>query len=81
MPIAVIGNVHYAPINDLAWCGSNEALLATSSDGYCSIITIRDKMLIGERLDNEQVEDETLRENYEALDGVDFSKAESVVKN
>ena len=38
-PITVIGNIHYAPINDITWC-SNEALVACSSDGYCSVMTV-----------------------------------------
>lgn len=51
-PIAVIGNIHYAPINDLAWC-SNDTLVACSSDGYCSVMTVADTAFIGERLPNE----------------------------
>ena len=45
-PIAVIGNIHYAPINDLAWAG-NETLIACSSDGYCSIMSFKEGNLIG----------------------------------
>jgi chromatin assembly factor 1 subunit B len=56
MPIAVIGNIHYAPINDIAWC-SNDVLIACSSDGYCSVMTVGDTTLIGERLPNEMIED------------------------
>lgn len=42
-PIAVIGNIHYASINDLSWMinpATNEmCLIVASSDGYCSIIS------------------------------------------
>lgn len=39
-PLAVIGNTHYATINDLAWdFNSGRNLLAASSDGYISIMT------------------------------------------
>jgi hypothetical protein len=37
-PISVIGNIHYATINDMAWDG-NRKLVITSSDGYCSVVT------------------------------------------
>lgn len=51
-PIAVIGNIHYAPINDLSWSG-NDKLIACSSDGYCSIMSFKNGSLIGERLPND----------------------------
>jgi len=76
----VIGNIHYAPINDLAWC-SNDMLIAGSSDGYCSVMTVSDSHLFGERLPNEQVEDETLRAHYEQLDTINLNKLEMQVKN
>jgi len=76
----VIGNIHYAPINDLAWC-SNDMLIAGSSDGYCSVMTVSDSHLFGEHLPNEQVEDETLRAHYEQLDTINLNKLEMQVKN
>lgn len=76
----MIGNIHYAPINDLAWC-SNDILVACSSDGYCSVMTVGDGSLIGERLPNELVEDETLRAHYEGLDTVNLQRLEQKVKN
>ena len=81
-PISIVGNVHYAPINDLAWC-SNDTLVACSSDGYCSFITMNDGSpnLVGERLPNELIEDETLRNHYEQLDTVDLKKLENIVKS
>ena len=36
-PLAVIGNLHLANINDLTWSGSCQ-LVACSSDGYCSLV-------------------------------------------
>lgn len=79
-PIAVVGSIHYAPINDLAWC-SNEMLVACSSDGYCSIVTVKDKRLLGERMPNESIEDETLKLQYANNDTVDFKRLEYQVKS
>jgi chromatin assembly factor 1 subunit B len=80
-PIAVIGNIHYAPINDMTWY-SNEVLIACSSDGYCSIMTMAkddETNLIGKRITPEALEDETLRSHYEQLDKVDYDKLEQAV--
>ena len=41
-PLAVLGNLHYASINDLSWIvtsDTNVKLLVASSDGYCSFIS------------------------------------------
>lgn len=41
-PLAVIGNIHYASINDMTWIitsETNQKLLVASSDGYCSFIS------------------------------------------
>jgi len=69
--MAVIGNVHYAPINDISWHFSNEKLVACSSDGYVSIMTMATNLeanLLGKRLDNEVIEDEELRKTFERAD-------------
>jgi chromatin assembly factor 1 subunit B len=41
-PLTVIGNTHYANINDFSWDYLGRKLLAASSDGYISIMTFRD---------------------------------------
>ena len=64
VPLAVVGNIHYAPINDLSWVGTNRALVACSSDGYCSIMTFGATLetnVLGKPLVGEEIEDETLR--------------------
>ena len=76
----MIGNIHYAPINDLAWAG-NETLIACSSDGYCSIMSFKEGTLVGKRLDNEQIEDVALQQHYTNLDTVDLKRFEMQVKN
>jgi chromatin assembly factor 1 subunit B len=63
LPIAIVGNIHYAPINDMTW-SSNKKLIACSSDGYCSIITFANEEaynVIGTRLNNNQIENEELK--------------------
>lgn len=83
IPLAVIGNIHYAPINDMSW-RSNEVLIACSSDGYCSIMTMakdEEANLLGKRMATEQIEDETLRAHYESLETVSFDVLEQKVMN
>ncbi|EMR10985.1 hypothetical protein PNEG_00588 [Pneumocystis murina B123] len=36
-PIGMLSNFHYATLTDLAWSFDGNALLITSTDGYCSI--------------------------------------------
>lgn len=37
-PIAVIGNLHYSPITDLAWSADGRLLMVSSTDGFCSYV-------------------------------------------
>jgi len=37
-PIAVISNIHYTRLTDISWSSDGRILIASSSDGYCSII-------------------------------------------
>ena len=81
LPLAVIGNIHYAPINDMTWF-SNEVLIACSSDGYCSVMTMskdEETNLLGKRIPMDAIGDETLREHYESLARVDYDKLEAQV--
>lgn len=70
-PLAVIKNIHYDSINDLAWVGSKMIAVA-SSDGFCSFVQI-DPSLLGEPvpLDSDVIP-EYLREHYQNLSQVDF---------
>ncbi|KAG4301891.1 hypothetical protein PCK1_001867 [Pneumocystis canis] len=36
-PICILSNLHYATLTDLAWSFDGDALLMTSTDGFCSI--------------------------------------------
>ena len=84
-PLAVIGNVHYAPINDLTWHYSNLRLLAGSTDGYISILSFANSPdsanLIGKRIPNEQIEKEELREAISRSDLVDYKREEAKMQN
>ncbi|XP_078036753.1 chromatin assembly factor 1, p105 subunit [Augochlora pura] len=37
-PIAVISNIHYTRLTDVSWSSDGRVLVASSTDGYCSII-------------------------------------------
>ena len=80
-PIAVIGNTHYATINDLCW--ADKKLLAASSDGYISVISLSNEgsvEMIGERLPNAEAP-EKLRPQFENMDSVSFKKHEEEARD
>ncbi|BGP56977.1 hypothetical protein JCM8202_000470 [Rhodotorula sphaerocarpa] len=37
-PLAMLGNLHYAPFTDLTWSPDGNTLVVSSQDGYCSIV-------------------------------------------
>lgn len=39
VPIALISNIHYTKLTDVAWSSDGLVLLASSTDGYCSVVT------------------------------------------
>lgn len=41
-PIAIVGNLHYTPITDLAWSQDGTLLMISSTDGFCSYIHFTD---------------------------------------
>jgi len=79
-PVAVVGNTHYAPLNDFAWDFAGTKLLAASSDGYVSVLQFflpssDQNCVIGERLSLSDTP-EKLRPQFEALEGVQYRKYE-----
>ncbi|GLG94928.1 uncharacterized protein GBIM_21335, partial [Gryllus bimaculatus] len=44
-PIALITNIHYTRLTDLSWSSDGQVLIASSTDGYCSIITFSEEEL------------------------------------
>lgn len=72
-PLAVIKNLHYDSINDLAWM-KNKILMVASSDGYCSFIKIEEE-IIGEILEPDaEAVPEFFREHFKILEQVNFER-------
>ncbi|SCW01717.1 LAFE_0E05710g1_1 [Lachancea fermentati] len=46
-PIAVIGNLHYTPITDLSWSADGCMLMLSSTDGFCSYVSMKQGTLGG----------------------------------
>ncbi|CEP62849.1 Cac2p LALA0_S06e05248g [Lachancea lanzarotensis] len=44
-PICIIGNLHYTPITDIAWQRDGSMVMVSSTDGFCSYISIPDGTL------------------------------------
>lgn len=53
-PLAIIGNLHYTPMTDLAWSPRGEMLMISSTDGFCSYISV-DTTLFGTMLTDDEV--------------------------
>lgn len=49
-PISVIGNLHYTPLTDLCWSQDGLMLMISSTDGFCSYVSVATEML-GETID------------------------------
>ena len=82
-PLAVLGNMHYAHINDLSWDFKGQKLLGASSDGYISVISFEGdshQEILGDRLPLSEIP-EKLRPQFEALDTVTFKKNEDEAKD
>jgi chromatin assembly factor 1 subunit B len=78
-PMAVLRNLHYDSINDLAWIGQH-MLMSCSSDGFCSFIKI-DMDVIGVPLPNDSEKiPENLRTHYKELSEVSFKKSVDIAK-
>lgn len=84
-PLAVIGNTHYATINDLAWDSSGRKLLCASSDGYISLINLSQEAsldLLGEPiLAADPIFPEKLRALYEASEQVSYKRYEDEARD
>lgn len=42
LPFGLISNIHYTRLTDLAWSNDGNTILASSTDGYCSIVQFSD---------------------------------------
>lgn len=54
LPVARFQDIHYTRLTDLAWSPDGLLLIASSTDGYCSLITFEENEL-GETFDLEDV--------------------------
>ncbi|KAH7947881.1 hypothetical protein HPB52_016459 [Rhipicephalus sanguineus] len=61
-PFAHISNIHYTRLSDLTWSSDARVLAASSTDGYCSLITFGEKEL-GEVYDGSFPYKETVENN------------------
>ena len=52
-PLLIASHMHYAPLTDLAWLPDGHGLLASSMDGYCTIMRFKPRSL-GKPLPKEQ---------------------------
>lgn len=49
-PLGIIGNLHYTPLTDLSWSEDGNLLMVSSTDGFCSYVSLSSDML-GTRLE------------------------------
>lgn len=69
MPFGYVGNIHYTGITDLTWAADGRMLIASSSEGFCSVITF-DKGEIGEEYFDKSAEIVTM--DFEVNEEVNF---------
>lgn len=67
-PFAHISNIHYTRLSDLTWSSDGRVLAASSTDGYCSLITFGEKEL-GEVYDGSFPYKETVENNSDSPSG------------
>ncbi|EDW01114.1 chromatin assembly factor 1 subunit B [Drosophila grimshawi] len=48
VPFAIVSNIHYTRLTDLAWSNDGNVLIVSSTDGFCSLLTFSENEL-GER--------------------------------
>ncbi|EJT41279.1 CAC2-like protein [Saccharomyces kudriavzevii IFO 1802] len=63
-PLCVVGNIHYSPITDLAWSGDGSTLLVSSTDGFCSYVSIDTETQFGASMEPPALRAEQLEDNY-----------------
>ena len=66
LPFALISNIHYTRLTDMAWSNDGKILIVSSTDGFCSIITFADAELGEEYMEKslaEVLSQNTAKEN------------------
>ncbi|KAH8280554.1 hypothetical protein KR018_009797 [Drosophila ironensis] len=54
VPFAIVSNIHYTRLTDMAWSGDGTVLIVSSTDGFCSLLTFEPNEL-GERYEEMEV--------------------------
>ncbi|XP_053613098.1 chromatin assembly factor 1 subunit B [Plodia interpunctella] len=75
-PIALVSNIHYTRLTDLTWSPDGRMLVASSTDGFCSVITFSDGEL-GEVLPDDVLEP---KENTEQSMEVEAEEQKEIQK-
>ncbi|CAK1540803.1 unnamed protein product [Leptosia nina] len=78
-PVALISNIHYTRLTDLTWSHDGSALVASSTDGFCSVITFSPNEL-GEVLPDECTE-QTAAEPMEVDEPIPETQSPEEKKN
>ncbi|CCD24857.1 Cac2p NDAI_0E00410 [Naumovozyma dairenensis CBS 421] len=53
-PISIIGNLHYTALTDLSWSSDGTMLMISSTDGFCSYISIDAEKYFGNPFSNDE---------------------------
>lgn len=77
LPFARFQDIHYTRLTDLAWSPDGLLLIASSTDGYCSLITFEENEL-GETFDLEEIQEDVML-NISGCE--EFEKDENVAVN
>ncbi|XP_043270217.1 chromatin assembly factor 1 subunit B [Venturia canescens] len=78
-PIAIISNIHYTRLTDLAWSSDGKLLVISSTDGYCSIVHFEDGEL-GKVFKNSKDKPKDESSSAEVKEGTDESIIEKSEK-
>lgn len=73
-PIAEIMDIHYTRLSDLSWSIDGQILVATSTDGFCTLIYFTENEL-GEQYEGEPYKFETVEANTKTTANVSAKKA------
>lgn len=76
-PLAIVGNLHYTPLTDLAWSPDGSLLMISSTDGFCSYISFQSDTL-GKRISAE--DKNRLVTNMQPAETASKSKGPSTTK-
>ncbi|XP_045528795.1 chromatin assembly factor 1 subunit B isoform X1 [Pieris brassicae] len=89
-PIALISNIHYTRLTDLSWSNEGQALVASSTDGFCSVVTFskgelgelvpNDPPIVAMEIDEPEIMPEQRPEEKPVKNKNDLPKIDSFIK-